>query len=898
MSSAPITHPATFDPRRRRLMLALPSGLALASPLAFVACGGGGDSGDDGGQAASAARVKDIMGKLPSAQRSAAKVSVVLPAGAGVVASATRLMTTNNIAEVAADGTSAAVLIGQGAQMAYVLDAAGRLLLMGIVDVGSSEILDARSTAEALILLTSQAALFGDAHAIALRKTLRTHAIVEPVQRAVEAAAAKGGIGPDDAGLMSALNDALKALFPRSAAAMTAARKRAASVTVTPNTVESGIAMVPTDTYNTVQWRNEFRRRAHVWIARTGYVGADGTEVTEPNPVPVTDFALSATTPVSFDNLVVAVGDLLAEFAVSIGALDAYDSGAAPWQPVFSDPVVLPLTPADAKRTRYHTRIVGVGAIDGGQLSAVEATTLEQLQVATLVEDVCIPLVRQILLPIIGDRLGSSSYDSFVRISNNLFLNGAIDFASVFAGNSFFPKTKEAMQKGNGTLVIQQFLTEFASSNTWQVLYNEWMRAVIQSADPRGTSFGPSDVRDSTGKLIGVNLLDDASLVKNNVDKLVAGLNKVAQVIIVAKTLATAADWGAMANDWGASSTMVQQDLDVTGAKLTLSPNPAKADPTAGAAGKAAITAALEGLDASLPGADIFLHWTCTARYGNLFQVGGSGVDEFDSSLTSPTHDYIPSGVEDDPAQPDVITVVASYRNPQNAKTIEIAKATTTIQLKKKFTLGISPASSTLPTDASLPIAAFINEALPTGTTVAWTWSISGAGSLGASQQSSSGKNSTAVLTTGSSDGKVTVSVTARVSVPASAGVPATVITTNPVKALLDVKAGQRTITFRAGGGVFPCEVGCGVSDYTAYIVPRMAKATNYTAVFSGFGYGPCNRTVSWTTEKGDGGGCSFPISYHPFAAREAAQAWAVWIGFGGALPTDGHVDVTITLAP
>ena len=36
------------DPLRRRLVLGLPSGMALASPLALIACGGGG-GGDDPG---------------------------------------------------------------------------------------------------------------------------------------------------------------------------------------------------------------------------------------------------------------------------------------------------------------------------------------------------------------------------------------------------------------------------------------------------------------------------------------------------------------------------------------------------------------------------------------------------------------------------------------------------------------------------------------------------------------------------------------------------------------------------------------------------------------------------------------------------------------------------------
>ena len=86
----------------------------------------------------------------------------------------------------------------------------------------------------------------------------------------------------------------------------------------------------------------------------------------------------------------------------------------------------------------------------------------------------------------------------------------------------------------------------------------------------------------------------------------------------------------------------------------------------------------------------------------------------------------------------------------------------------------------------------------------------------------------------------------------------------------------------------------CGVSEYTAFIVPRLANAIGYKAVLSGYAYPSCNRTVSWTGPKVDGGGCNFPVSYHPHTSAGATNLWAVWIGFGGAL--SGKCVVTITL--
>ena len=58
----------------------------------------------------------------------------------------------------------------------------------------------------------------------------------------------------------------------------------------------------------------------------------------------------------------------------------------------------------------------------------------------------------------------------------------------------------------------------------------------------------------------------------------------------------------------------------------------------------------------------------------------------------------------------------------------------------------------------------------------------------------------------------------------------------------------------------------------------------------------PASATVTWTSPKGDGGGCNFPVTYHPHTSMGPTNQWAVWLGFGG--PFSGKCVVTITLAP
>lgn len=69
-------------------------------------------------------------------------------------------------------------------------------------------------------------------------------------------------------------------------------------------------------------------------------------------------------------------------------------------------------------------------------------------------------------------------------------------------------------------------------------------------------------------------------------------------------------------------------------------------------------------------------------------------------------------------------------------------------------------------------------------------------------------------------------------------------------------------------------------------------------AVFTDFAYGLCNRSMSWTTGRGDGGGREFPITYPPFRpAQVPSNTWAVWMGFSNTWnPGNGKCTVTITL--
>ncbi len=884
---------------RRKLMLGLPGGLALSTPLALIGCGGGGsDTAADVPRDADVIdpEIAAIVAKLPAFDRTVVAVAVTLPVGSGVTLASTKLVTANNVSQVAADGTAGAVLLGGAPQMAYLFDAAGRLLLMGIIEPGASTALNSRSTAVALILVASEAAIEGDAIEIAVRETLRTHPVVEPVRLAVEAALAGAGIDDTDTRLTGTIETAVRAL--RGAPAHAAqAREHALGVEIAPETAQSGVSVERTDDYNTVRLRNSFRRRTHVWVSQVGSYDAGGHFSPLPEPALVKSFGLSATTALSFDNLVIGVGDYVAELAKDIGFLGDYQRGNGWWNPVTSAALALGVEPASAVSV-YRARVIGIGTGDGQGVPADdEGARRDEILSATMWEDICLPIIKTFVLPMISTKIGKSYEKDFKSLASSLLLAATVDLTKIEVSGKYFPATVAALRKGDASEMLSQFFKEFFGSGVWKKLLETALKATIRAS----TNELLPGLRDSTGALIGVNVLD-TNRVQAAVDKMSGALSKLGRIITVIKVITTAGDLAAMAKDWSASFEADEFLINVSKATISLSPSPVVVSYLAGTAGKGEVSAKVEGLDGGVTPENVFLQWSCSGRYGNLFKrggVAGNDTNSFESTLTNPTHDYLPSQLSDDRAAPETIKITAFYRNVTTNQRVEMGSVTVPVQFKKEFNLSITPASGAeVPTDTEFPVNTFFDERLPEGTTVDWAWSHAGVGSLVAVAPDANPKDSSVNFNSPSTEGSAKVTVRATLTVPAGATTPLRTVVTEPISTNLNVKKGLKTITMEVSGGVFGCTdpKACGVSEYTAFVVPRLAKAVSYTAVLSGYAYPSCNRSVTWISVQGDGGGCNFPVTYYPHSSAGATNAWAVWIGFGGAF--SGKCVVTITLAP
>lgn len=888
-------HPDTF---RRRLLLGLPGGLVLASPLALIACGGGDGSGTGPTDPTDPGTPDDKTLTLPAFDVETVRVAVALPAGSGIAPETTRLGTMQAFATVARDGTSAMLALDGAPQLAYLFGADGELLLLGYVGDGAARV-DARSTAEALIYLAARMETQPTALQIALREALRTAPVVDPVETVVAASVGKAGIGTGNKALVAALKTAVGTIVAQPKAPASA-RKRPQGLQMTAPGPTSGVEMVEGVAFNTLVVRNHYRRRAWAWVERVGYVDADGAEQTLPAPVPLGGDAdpgldVSATTALSFDNLVISAGDFLLGLADRIGLVGDYAYAQLPWSPADAGPVALPLEPPTARRTDYRVRVIGPGATEGAGLKGAEGAKLDELVAATVVEDVVMPVLNTLVLPAIGKKAGDVFQN---KIKETLAATIALDLFKVEAQRQYLPATVAAIRAGDFNTALYEFMREFFGSGVWSTILETGLRSAVKTFSSTVT-----ELRDANGVLSGVNLVTEAEQRAGAVRTLTGALGKIVAIKEIVEKGAMLLDLAAVAHDLAGSTVKKTFAVSVTGLKAMLTPETARMiAPGSGIQNFTVTLASDNGYDSTDP-TQYTYEWSCTEGFGEI----NDGANNIGTAFTSTRNvvGFAPNGKAE---SGDVVTVTCKVRR-VNAVTggagqSLVATRTATLKFTKEFNVTLSPGEALeIPTETTFPLLAKIGEKLPAGAVLRWKWSASGAGRVVqdnryaaayAGQTDSSMRN----LVTGKTEGRATVSVYAEIDLPATGTEAARTVVTDPASTPFTVKSNVETITFKPPGGAFACSdpLACGVGSYGAYIVPILPRAISYTAVFSGFGYAGCNRSVTWNAPVGDGGDCNFPISYHPHSSKGPTNLWAVWLGFGDTWNPDGECEVTIVL--
>jgi hypothetical protein len=289
--------------------------------------------------------------------------------------------------------------------------------------------------------------------------------------------------------------------------------------------------------------------------------------------------------------------------------------------------------------------------------------------------------------------------------------------------------------------------------------------------------------------------------------------------------------------------------------------------------------------------------WTCDSKYGSLTSDGlTTSTTRPTITSSKPTATYSGrAGLDGGESETVSCTSFSTHPDPNTGETVRTdwGKATAEVNVKQKFNIQMMAIPAEVPTDISIGISASIVEPLPAGAKVTWTWSHGGVGSIAKPTNPGNLFIDSVDFKAGSGEGLATFSASAYVELADGSAIPVL-----PVTRATKVKKGLKEITMEVSGGVFGCNdpKACGVDKYTAFIVPRMSNAIQYRAVLSGFSFASCNRSVTWNSVVGDGGGCNFPITYFPHSSAGATNSWAVWIGFGG--PISGTCIVTITLKP
>ncbi len=931
-----IRHPLPpAQPARRRLLLAMPSGALLASPLALVGCGGGGEDA-----------------AAPSAEITLALPASIAPKDVTLIGAGSE--------QPAGSGSVSLTMKDSAPALVSAVHSSARVVALGLPRAGASgQTLGARSSAEALLFLALGGTQLDAAARTRLLDLVQADASVGPLAAVIEARWKTVPFALDgaDAPIVQAVMAAVDGLRGRAATLRgpaSARRKTAQAIEplqrIEPSNEVSGVTVLQaegSDKAPGIKLQNTKRRSGIAHVYETAYTPVDGEKI-----------ALGLAK-LKYEHIDVPSTQSLSIFS-AIGELAG---GAVPWAPVETARYGLTMH-AGAEETVYETvyltpvwdRPEPAFFLDvryslarskwREELQALYTASQMELMFGAILEALGVG-VRQIggsLLDsaIAAIRAGASGTPDVIGLLEQAGAGKALLagwrrwLINVSTGNAI---VSGAYRVGVATVVEQadaQLARNIAQANLSAnrlAAFRTAMRWLLGVAVVAGVADTAAQYRDlhegESGHLVTSTLVAPKVQISPSTGRVQRGGEQVLTARVTgAQQLSLVFAWSMSGSDLANlrdASGHVGRSFESEDEAVTLATTPSTQgtieitveaflvrDGTRESVGKATAAIEVDQTSVSLSPAEsrmartggtqafsvtvepapadpatLRYEWTCASSYGSLASDGhtsSAAAPSFVGTLASASY----TGRSDNEGGTwESIKVVAFTPEPGGGRKV-LGEASAEVYIKQQYNLLLSPGDCDVASGLTLPMLASFEQQPPAGSTVKWTWSHSGVGTL--TPGTGTAPSSQASLATGSAEGSMTVTVQAVITLPGGA-----TFRPLPLTRSLRVRKGTREITMVAPGGVFPCGPTCGVTDYTAFIVPRIPGALGYRAVFSGFGYGPCNRSVSWISEVGDGGGCNFPISYHPFSAREAASFWAVWIGFGGPI-SEGTCTVTITL--
>ncbi len=876
-----------LNPLRRKLLLGLPSGLALSTPLALIGCGGG---GDDGGstEAASDNSLHD-SGRAFAGDTGFTEVTVgvELPAGVTVPAGGLAAHTLLGGFGVMSAGTATLRVAFAGPQLATLYTADKLPLLFGFVGDGLPP-LSARSTATALIAFalgtewvegSTSRAWIAEVHASTAAATL---ADVIAAELAADVYAVAGSNRAIDAALV----DAVRTLLPAAATATPSAeRARPYGIGVNPPNPASGVQPVIAEALNTIYVQNEKLRRAWYVVHREGHVAADGSVVPDAGRTVV----VSGDIPMlpAFDSASSIIG------SVTTALYAGDDTGLA-----FSKTAetTLVLSPEGARNTNFSTTVLMAGNSKlGYDQAAFDKLTYEEklkidislfspenLGLQTLMIDLLMPMFmswlggkvsdvgggagprewkQKLQIALMGQLLGvlsttlppivaklkdTKTYPEYgvVAALTEIARTHLVVFVDVPVPGRAQPVSLPALSKFSISmllLLLKYIAYEKLSVANGEALLN-FLEGDANDAGERKYSWNVGKGADGKDKLVHFD--------KENLA--FAGIGVAMKALGTVDTILGNVGKLRAAIDIGSSKLLETWDVKVTKPKLRLNPAPFEVKDTGVVY---PIKAEIVDNDNDIYGNEkgsFRFDWVCTGLYGDLFKrngVDGAAQEKnrFSTSNANATTDYLATTL-DDGAGPETITVTAYFEPIGSGKPAElIGTVSSTVNFKKPFNLRINPPGPTdVPNDTDFGLIAAFKENVPYGSTVAWTWSHSGVGSLAEVAADSNPADSQVTFKSGANEGASTVTVRATLSVPAAYGMPARTFECQPVSTTLNVKKGLKTLKLTGGwtidttyepyvcgrcgpGGSPTNETGFSVAAYV--VIPKVAGAKSYSVL-------------------------------------------------------------------
>ncbi len=935
------------NPLRRRLMLGLPGGLVFATPMAMVACGGGGGDAPVGGP--------QVQGQM------------ALPAGVSA-ADVTVVGNTDEVQPAAADGKFTLAVADDSLTLVAAVHSSERALHYGLVRAGlAGQTLDARSSAAALLFMSLGASQLppADRRAVyeAIAADTQTATLAGVIQTRLDAN--PFALDEPDAQIVSALQLSLQTLRSRPAVAPSGRARRLAAndvqplLRIEPGEV-SGVSVNQDGETPGFSIVNTKRRPGIAHLYKVGYQMPEGARV-DISPAEVVGQAIR----------------MPATQAMSVAAAPgSFMGGATPWEPKTSSRVPLAMHEG-AEQTIYE--VVYLTPVWDAPDPTIAAEPRYRLyreawleELGDLYERTQIEIVFGAILEALGVGGGIYNEAAFASAMANLralaaadggfftlmaqarggvaLLGGIQGWFTTMAGATGRIATLNSLVLSAVAPMVETANAQLAAnmaarslSRARLTMFHGSMRVLaavavvggiidtgaqwkdLHSGDKASlftaTLVGPKvQVSPSSGKLgkgkeqtlvarvtgaQGVTLtyrwtLTGTSLanLSDRADKIGLTIDTDKDTVVLATTPSTVGTLTITVEAFQVKAGG-NRSLGTATSQLVMDDTVVQVAPEAARIERVGGSQVFTFSIAPAPAQTLSYEWTCPSAYGTLTS-GGVSTSAAQPTITSaqPTATYAGrAGLDGGESETLRCTAFSTHPDPTTGATVRVdaGSATAEVAINQKFNIEMLSVPTEVPVDSSIGISARITDAIPAGATVTWTWSHSGAGSIATVAGDANKPNSSVSFSAGASEGLASFSVSARVVLADGTATPVL-----PVTRSTQVKKGLKQIVMEVSGGVFGCTdpLACGVTEYTAFIVPRFSKASGYSAVLSGYAYAGCNRSVSWSNTRlvGDGGGCSFPVSNHPHTSAGATNAFAVWIGFGG--PISGKCVVTITLNP